>query len=67
MSAAADSLQLDARFDAPALATAGRTTFLYPCIRATRDEVYLGAGSRLLCLAEFLKARIIPERIEHRI
>ena len=25
------------------------------------------AGSRLLFLAEFLKARIIPERIEHRI
>jgi hypothetical protein len=29
-SAAADALQLDTRFDAPGLATAGRPAFLYP-------------------------------------
>jgi hypothetical protein len=36
-------------------------------IRAIRGEFYFGAGSQLLFLAEFLEARISPERIEHGI
>jgi hypothetical protein len=38
-----------------------RMQFLLPLSLATR------LGSVLLFLAEFLEARIIPERIEHRI
>jgi hypothetical protein len=39
--------------------------FCIRVIRAIRGEFYFGAGSRLLFLAEFLEARIVPQRIEH--
>src|SRR6266496_3579074 len=42
--------------------------FCIRVIRAIRGEfLFLVQSSRLLFLAEFLEARIIPERIEHRI
>ena len=39
--------------------------FCIRVIRAIRGEFYFGDDSRLLFLAEFLKTRIISERIEH--
>src|SRR5436190_7853283 len=68
-----DALQSDARSDAPGRVTAGSLTLWYPrysgnpWLNSLRCSVKSCLDSRLLVFAKFLEARIIAERIEHRI